>query len=150
MSARLSVSLAAATIIALLSGSTDAAACTITAQGVSFGNYDVFTASPTDITGSVTYNCDKRVLQVKLDKGGASTFAGRRMLKSAEPLSYNLYTNATRTTIWGDGTEGTSFFSTTVSEKNVDIVLTIYGRIPAGQDVTAGAYANTVIATLDW
>jgi spore coat protein U-like protein len=29
-------------------------------------------------------------------------------------------------------------------------VLTIYGRIPAGQEVLAGRYADTVVATLEF
>jgi spore coat protein U-like protein len=88
-------------------------------------------------------------ITVDLDKGGSSTFTPRRMIKGTEPLTYNLYLNAARTTIWGDGTGGTSRYSDP-NPPNKDTIVTIYGRVPAGQDVTAGAYTDTVTATITW
>lgn len=126
------------------------AACTISTTSVNFGTYNVFSTTPLDSTGSVTYTCeskDKNIV-VTLDRGGAPTFNPRQMSKGSEKLNYNLYLNAARTTIWGDGTGGTS----THTDKNPTpfqaITVTIYGRVPASQDVTAGSYSNTVVATI--
>jgi len=134
---------------------TDAArgaiSCTISAVGVSFGTYNVFSASPLDSTGSVTYACSGigvNQITINLSRGGAPTFSPRRMLKSGDALNYNLYLDAARTTIWGDATSGTSQYGP-IKPSGTD-TLTIYGRIPAGQDVTAGGYADTVVATINF
>ena len=129
------------------------AACTINTTPSIFGAYNVFAVTPLDSTGSVTIHCtqlDKDVL-VTLDRGGAPTFNPRRMLNGSESLNYNLYLDAARTSIWGDGTGGTqTFFNHNPQGNNRDIVIPIFGRIPAGQDVGAGTYTNTVTATVQF
>jgi spore coat protein U-like protein len=135
---------------------TDAArgaiSCTISAVGVSFGTYSVFGASPLDSTGSVTYTCagilPPNRITIDLSRGGAPTFNPRQTFKSAEALDYNLYLDAARTTIWGDATSGTSHYGP-IRPITTD-TLTIYGRIPAGQDASAGSYTDTVIATINF
>lgn len=127
------------------------AACTISTTAVSFGAYNVFSGSALDSTGSVIFNCDRRSnITIALDQGGAPSFNPRRMLKSGEALNYNLYLDAARTTIWGDGTGGTQVYANANTPRNQNVTVTIYGRIPAGQDVTAGSYANTVTATVNF
>lgn len=125
--------------------------CTISAVGVSFGTYNVFSASPLDSTGSVSYACtgikNPDRITIDLSRGGASTFA-RRMLKGAETLSYNLHLDAGHATVWGDGTTGTSRYGPVPPLSND--TLTIFGRIPAGQDASAGAYSDTVIVTINF
>jgi spore coat protein U-like protein len=125
--------------------------CTITAVGVSFGTYDVFSGSALDSTGSVTYNCISvlTTITINLSRGGAPTFSPRQMFRSGEALGYNLYLDAARMTIWGDATSGTSHYAVTpVLLSNVTV--TIYGRIPARQDVSAGSYTDTVVATINF
>jgi spore coat protein U-like protein len=129
-----------------------AISCTISAVGVSFGTYNVFSATPLDSTGSVTYNCSgigQNQITINLSRGGAPTFSPRRMLKSSEALNYNLYLDAARTTIWGDATSGTSQYGP-IRPSGGNDTLTIYGRIPAGQDASAGSYTDTVIATINF
>jgi len=58
-------------------------------------------------------------------------------------------TNAGRTSIWGDGTSGTSVYSR-VNPPNNDVNVTIYGRVPAAQDVSVGSYSDTVSATINF
>ncbi len=125
--------------------------CTISTTAVSFGTYNVFATSPLDSTGSVTYNCGgKASITVSLSNGGAATYNPRRMLKGGEALDYNLYLDASRTTIWGDGTGGTQIYSNPIVPNNTNITVTIYGRIPAGQDVSAGSYSNIITATVNF
>jgi len=129
------------------------AACTISATGVNFGNYDVFTAAADDSTGTITLRCgnaDNHVT-VTLSRGSSGTFSPRRMAKAGgEQLAYNVYTDATRTTIWGDGTGGTSIYSQANPPNNQDVVVTVYGRIPASQDVSVGSYTDTLVATINF
>lgn len=127
------------------------AACTISTTPVSFGTYNVFSSTPLDSTGSVTFNCDNRAnITITLNNGGATTFNPRRMLKGSEALDYNLYRDAARTSIWGDGTGGTQVYSDPRTPRNQNVPLTVYGRIPAGQDVSVGTYTNTVTATINF
>lgn len=130
------------------SGSRADAACTVSTTGVSFGSYDVFTGTANDSTGFVTFRCDARTtVTVRLDRGSSPTFAPRTLRQGATVLTYNLYRNTARTTIWGDGTAGTSELVVTVNA-NQTRTQTVFGRVPARQDVPAGAYADTVVVTI--
>lgn len=129
--------------------------CTITPLGtVSFGSYDVFSTIPLDSTGSIQILCDQTQPHVVISIGPSQNSGGfnpRTMKHSMSNgfLSYNLYSDAGRTVAWGDGTGGTS----TVTQKafrNTPLVVTIFGRIPAGQDVYVGSYSETVTVTIIW
>lgn len=128
-----------------------AAQCTVSATGVNFGSYNVFNATATDSTGSVSYQCALPVsVQIKLSPGSSGSFAPRKMVKGAERLDYNFYLDGGRSIIWGDGVAGTSFYSSTVSifQLSTPINVTVYGRVSPRQDVSAGSYADTVIVTI--
>jgi len=83
----------------------------VTSTGVSFGSYDVFDPTPRDSVGTITYRCTgvgSDVVTIHLSQGGAPTFFPRRLTQGSYWLEYNLFLNAARTTIWGDGMGGTS------------------------------------------
>lgn len=128
--------------------------CTISTVGVAFGSYNVFGTTTVTSTGSVTINCvgvgaGVAPVSVALSRGNAGSFQPRTMLRSGEPLNYNLYLDAAGTMIWGDGAGGSVQFSTSVSN-NQTVSRTIFGRIPAGQDVSVGSYTDTIIATINF
>lgn len=126
-------------------------ACTVNTTPVNFGTYNVFAASPDDATGRVRLRCTgprPPQITVHLDKGGAPSFTPRQMRQGTETLDYNLYQDSTRTIIWGDGTGGSQTFVQLDPRLGVNIDVTVYGRIPAGQDVSSGAYSSTVTATI--
>lgn len=144
--------LTVATAIVLIAARGEAA-CTISTTAVNFGTYNVFATSADDATGQITYRCTSPrppLVTIQLDKGGAPSFNPRQMSRGSEKLNYNLYRDSTRSTIWGDGTGGTQAYSRTSPPLNSNINLPVYGRIPAGQDVSAGAYSNTVTATISF
>ena len=121
--------------------------CTIGATPVAFGSYDVLASSPVDSTGTVTYECVVGIqIVVTLSRGSSSTFTPRTMTSGAETLAYNVYLDAARTAIWGDGTGGTSTYSATTIL--LPVTVTVYGRVPASQNVAAGGYADTIVATI--
>ena len=128
------------------------ASCTISATGVAFGNYNVFTPTDVDSTGTITYRCNSQAanISIALSKGASSTFAPRTLTKGAEALSFDLYRNAARTQVWGDGTGGSSMHTVANPANNQDVNVTVYGRIPALQDVSAGPYGDTVVATINF
>lgn len=125
--------------------------CSITTTGVAFGSYNVFAAAPVDSTGSVRYQCSggSVIFTISLSRGASSTFQPRRMASGTDTLSYNLYLDAARISIWGDGTGGTAWFTAT-SVTGKPATATIFGRIPAGQDVAVGSYSDTIVVTIQF
>jgi len=129
------------------------AACSLSSTSMVFGTYDVLIATPLDTAGSIVYRCTQRDhnILITLDRGGAASFATRRMVKGSEQLLYNLYLDAARTVIWGDGTGGTqAFIIGNPQGNNQDLSVPIFGRIPARQDRGIGTYSDTIILTLNF
>lgn len=127
--------------------------CSISTVSVAFGSYNVFASSALTSTGSVTIRCvgvgtGTNAVSIALSKGNSASFQPRQMFRGIEPLSYNLYLDAGGTQIWGDGTGGTKQFASI--SNNQTVVLTIFGRIPPGQDVSIGSYTDTIIATINF
>lgn len=128
------------------------AACTVSTTGVNFAAYNVFNASATTANGTVTYRCGNadRNIVINLSTGSSGTYATRTLKKVAENLNYNLYRDAAFATVWGDGSGTTGHYTIGNPPSNTDVILTVYGRITALQDVSAGAYSDTVIATINF
>jgi spore coat protein U-like protein len=119
--------------------------------GVSFGAYNVFNTTPTDSTGSITYTCSSVfTITIHLSRGSAPSYFPRQMRKGAESLPYNLYRDAARTSVWGDGTGGTSRYGPVFPPFDRPVTVTVYGRIPARQNVSAGSYTDTITATINF
>jgi spore coat protein U-like protein len=122
-----------------------AATCTSQSTPVSFGTYDTLELSPLDGVGDVIVQCDSATA-FTIDLGpGEGTISRRVMMGSGGTLDYNLYTDATRTILWGDGVSGSD-----VSSSGSNVTATVYGRIPARQNVTAGAYSDVVTVTISY
>jgi len=126
--------------------------CTISVVGVAFGTYNPFTPTPTDSTGSVVFNCNNfaKNIRVTLGPGQSGTFFSRAMQSGPQSLGYNLFLDAARTIVWGNGTGGTSDYTDNNPPNDTDVVLTVYGRVPAGIDVGVGTYTDTVVATIEF
>jgi spore coat protein U-like protein len=140
-------------LLSLLLAGNSYAACTVATTGINFGSYDVFSSVPADSTGTVTVTCNTPNQLAQLDLGPSPNSGGfnpRRMKHVSAPdlLDYNIFTNASRSTIWGNGTSGTSSISSFLQKKNVPRVLTVYGRITAGQDVRVGSYSEILVVTV--
>jgi spore coat protein U-like protein len=132
-------------------GRADAANCTISTTSVSFGVYSVFTVAPSDSAGTVTYRCTGNAnIMVTITTGQSGTFNPRRLIQGAEQLSYNLYRDAARSVIWGDGSAGTQAHAQVNVPNNTTINVPVYARVPAAQDVTAGSYTDSVSVTINF
>jgi spore coat protein U-like protein len=129
--------------------------CSVTPLGgINFGNYDIFSTTPVDATGTIQILCDRTQPSVEIDIGPSPNSGGfnpRQMKHSSLNylFKYNLYTDAGMSVIWGDGAGGTSTVHQKTT-KNVPLNVTIYGRIPAGQDVYVGSYGETLTVTIIW
>lgn len=122
-----------------------ATSCTVQSAGVAFGAYDPLAASPVDGVGTVRIDCDVQTsLTVALGQGSGSS-GTRQMTNGSSQLLYNLYTDASRTFVWGDGVSGSD-----VSVSGTTINLPVYGRIFARQNVIEGQYADTIVITVSY
>ena len=139
--------------------------CTITSAPVAFGAYDPVAANNAagvDIfqNGSVTVTCTKNAPSVWIDLNAglhAASAVGttRAMQGGADFLSYELYKtnpNPGPGTVWGVGNPaaagaGLAYVSPSGTTATV---LTVYGKLGKGQDPSAGAYADTVTATINY
>jgi len=70
----------------------------------------------------------------------------RTMTGGADTLTYELYKEDGRTTVWPSVNPATP----TNSPSNSPVIMDVYGRIGMQQDVQAGAYAGSVTVTVEW
>lgn len=124
------------------------AQCNVTAQSINFGNYTQFSPAHTDSAGNIGVTCDAAASFSIALSTGAGTYAARIMANSeGHVLRYNLYLDAGRNVVWGDGVGGAS---STASGNGTSANYTVYGRIPAGQNAYAGNYGDSIIVTLNF
>ncbi|MDP2282530.1 MAG: spore coat U domain-containing protein [Pseudohongiella sp.] len=135
------------------SGSVAAKTCTLTGASIAFGAYDSTVNSNVDAIGMVSLTCDGRfraVLSMDVGNGpGAAYSSGRVMTgSSGGVMKYNLYANASRTQVLGDGTGGS--FTLGIDSVN-SYTQPIWGRIQAGQyAVYAGVYSDLLVVTVTY
>jgi spore coat protein U-like protein len=148
MSRRARGVVAASTVAALLLPGLPRAAppCNVNVSGsLAFGTYDGFSTTPLDTTAQLSLKCPaSNAPQVWISKGNSATYTPRTLLSGTQALPYNVYLDPARTVIWGDGTGGTSVFAPPKGNAQT----TIYGRIPAGQDVVPGMYTDDLVVTV--
>jgi spore coat protein U-like protein len=149
----------------------DAAQCTFEgAAVVAFGSYDPLSNASLEAQGRVSYRCLETLaaapalrtstptqptpgsgllVRISLSTGNAGVF-NRAMRGGVERLHYNLYLDATHQVVWGDGSAGTYVYSAPALLDNRVVVVPVYGRVFAGQDVTAGQYFDQILVTMDF
>lgn len=130
------------------------ASCVVTSTNIAFGNYDPTATGALTANGAVTAKCTKgSVVNVELGQGSnagtGSTGAvpARQMKNGTNFLPYNIYTTSGGTTEWGTGTANRPA-SQTAASANTALTFPTYGSLPAGTDVPAGNYTDSVIATV--
>lgn len=129
--------------------------CGVSPQGVNFGAYSARNASPTDSIGAIKVSCrgtvgDSVSYTVALSSGASGSFLVRTMNGAAAALSYNLYTDAARSTVWGDGTGNSHAITDGYALTAVGVTRTypVYGRLFVGQNVAVGSYADSISVTV--
>ena len=127
--------------------------CSITTTPVAFGAYDPVVANASahlDATGTVTVACTKgATATVGLGLGSHALGSSRRLTDGGTNyLTYELYQDAGRAAVWGDA--GAALFSPGAAPSKSPRSFTVYARIAADQDVAAGNYADTVVATVNF
>lgn len=157
--------LAAATLAACISTSAMAAtdtdtfdvtltivdACEVTADNdMAFGTQN-FLDVAIDATADFTIQCTTGTVgTISLDQGlgTGGTVTVRRMENGAEQIEYGLYTDAARTSYWGDGTGGSNTVAHTGT--GAETTLTIYGRTSIQSEPSANTYTDTITVTVTY
>jgi spore coat protein U-like protein len=154
LAAAFAPSVSAATATANLTvGASVANNCTISTAALAFGSYDPVVAhASTDLdgTGTVIVACTKgATATVGLGLGGNASGSTRRMTDgSSNYLAYELYSDAGRTTVWGNS--GGGLYNPGAAPSKTARNFTVYGRVTSNQDVPAGSYNDTVVATVNF
>ena len=120
------------------------AVCDITASDLSFGNYTAQSGTPLLGTTQLLATCTPNTTyNVGLNEGTSpgATVNQRRMVSGANSLNYQLYSDASRSTIWGNtpGTDTVAGVGTGVAVQHV-----VYGTVPAAQVVPAAEYSDVI------
>jgi spore coat protein U-like protein len=126
------------------------AQCSINASNVNFGSYDVFNNNSTTSNASISYDCSLEnpppsSITIDLSRGNSSSYNPRQMQSVNDSLNYNLYLDAAGQSIWGNGIDSQHYTSS-----NLTGTVTIYGIIPARQNVRIGNYADSIEATINF
>ena len=135
----------AATTTGVLTATADVqAACTVSGNTMAFGTY---TGAQIEQTGVITANCTRgtsyTVAMTTIQTGGNYVMNTTPVV---DPLNYKLYTNTGRTTEIVAGTQIETNGTGNGNNQNI----TVYGRLPAAQLASIGAYSGTTTFTLTY
>ena len=127
--------------------------CTISTAPLAFGTYDPVAANASaslEGTGTVTVACTKGASPtIGLGLGSHASGSIRRMNDgSSNYLSYELYQETGRTTVWG--TSGAALLSPVAAPSKAPRNFTVFGRVLGNQDVPSGTYSDSVVATVNF
>ena len=102
-----------------------------------------------DAQTNITWVCTNGFNTVVKLGGGGSGNIGARAMGGAGSLPYQLYTDAARTSVFGDGTTGNTVAVSGVGYSSPGNV-TVYGRVLQANAAvaSAGAYSDTVQITI--
>jgi len=136
--------MAASTSTTFTVSATVVASCSVSATNLAFGSYTG--SAHVDQTSTVSVTCTNGTdYSVALNDGANASGSTRRMVSSGSNyLSYEMYSDAGRTTVWNAAAQVTGTGNGAAQS------LTVYGRIPSGQSVPAGSYSDTVQVTVTY
>lgn len=123
------------------------ASCSVSTSSVNFGSISSL-GSNVDGTGSLTVLCTNVSpynVGLSAGNGTGATVAARKMISGSNTVTYSLYSNIGRTTVWGN-TIGTDTVTGTGTGSNQS--LTVYGRVPVQSTPVGATYTDTVIVTV--
>src|SRR4051812_12159084 len=143
----------AITALLALSSASFAQTCSVSMGNMVFGSINTLAGGAVDTTATMTIICSGGQAQgqrlcISLGAGSASDATSRKMTSGANTARYDLYSNSTRTTLWGSWETG---YDTAGVQLDVNrgstTNITVYGRfLPSQQTVPAGSYTATFSA----
>jgi spore coat protein U-like protein len=134
--------------------------CTIATTPVAFGSYDPLSAANVTATGTVRVRCTRGAIPtVALDVGSHASGSIRRMADGASTPSFLAYELKKPTansvgagcpafgagSVWSTGAGAMAF---TAAPSSAVRIYNVCGELAGGQDVPAGSYTDSVLATV--
>jgi len=138
---------------------TVAASCTVSATTLDFGSQTLTNIGVNiDATSTLTVTCSNSApYNIAMNAGandGGSGINGRKLLiqgGGTETINYQLYRDSNRTNVWGFTTGGGSPDVVTGTGNGTGQSVTVYGRVPAGQNnIKIGTYTDTITVTVNY
>lgn len=137
------------------------AGCTVSSSGLAFGAYQPLSfagklnSAAVSSTATVSVSCDAvdGLLDYTLKLGPSPVLNSihPRFMGNAgggDPMVFNVYTDPTYLTVWGDGATGSLIAH---GPLNGAFQHTVYGRIPAGQStLKAGSFSSSLTITVSY
>jgi len=123
--------------------------CNVSATNINFGSIGLLSTN-TDAAGTVTVQCTNTTpynVGLGVGTGTGATVANRKMTSGANTVTYSLYSNGGRTTVWGN-TIGTDTVGGTGTGSNQN--LTVYGRVPVQSTPAPATYNDTIVVTVTY
>jgi spore coat protein U-like protein len=134
--------------------------CTVATTAVVFSNYNPFSSSNIDNSGNIAVTCAGVLglaipLNIALSAGTGATPGNRVLASGSRRLRYNLYTDSSRTVVWGDGAGGTGLPTGNVGLDllglSPPVNFPVYGRIFGAQTTVApGVYQDSLVVTVTY
>lgn len=128
--------------------------CRFTLTPLNFGSYDplgTHQATDLDATATVVLSCTRNSqATISMDQG-RNPVAGtvlRGMVQRDQVLRYQIFRDSGRTEVWSTGGNALRFQAD--GDAGPRYEFTVYGRIPAAQEVASGMYTDVVTATVDF
>ena len=123
--------------------------CSVSTPNINFGTYN--TVNSISLPASnITVTCGGIIGSVaptvQLSPGSGSYQARVMNGPAGNKLNYNLYTNSSYTTVFGDGTSGTGYYSGSsqgIFLNTVTYSVPVYAQLPGGQNVAPGNYITS-------
>lgn len=127
--------------------------CRVTVVALNFGVYMPMATAHIDVNGQVGVRCQAQPGSFTVTIGpGVSGDQLSRTLSAggSDVIYYNMYRNAARTEIWGDGTPPTFVVSGVRNSAGRPTFYnyTVYGRMFSGQSPNPGVYTDNVLVTV--
>lgn len=128
--------------LSIAPASADENQCSLRTESMGFGTYLAGQTNALDGAIVITLTCDGNggSFDLRINAGQFGTTNSRAMGSSADRLRYDLYSDSQRTAKVRNSLD--------VPRKGKRRDVTVYGRVPANQDVRPGSYTDTVTVTV--
>lgn len=145
--------LAGLALFLLTPDSAHAINCRISVSPINFGTYTPLTTSHVDVIGQFEVRCQAQpgTFSVTIGPGVSGDQLARTLIAGGGLLlNYNLYRDAARTQILGDGTPPTFVVTGTRTSggRPSSFTYPVYGRVFANQAPDPGFYTDNLLATV--
>jgi spore coat protein U-like protein len=129
--------------------------CLVTATDLAFGAYVAGTAKSGQ--SAVKVRCTTSTpYTVDLSTGSSLSYLQRTLKNGTDSLTYNLYTDSGRTSIWGDGVTDSSNHHTgtgTGLSTLQEATFNVYGLVPdsvANQNAPPATYTDSITVSVNY